>query len=59
MMIQVPEPERYDLSSLRVVLGAGETLGQSVVEWWRETVEGVAVHEAYGQTEASVLCGDC
>ena len=59
MMMQVPEPERYDLSSLRVVLGAGETLGQSVVEWWRETVEGVAVHEAYGQTEASVLCGDC
>lgn len=59
MMMQVPEPERYDLSSLRVVLGAGETLGQSVVDWWRETVDGVAVHEAYGQTEAGILCGDC
>lgn len=60
MMMQVPEPgERYDLSSLRVVLGAGEPLGQTVVDWWRDLVDGVAVHEAYGQTEAGVVAGDC
>lgn len=29
------------------------------MEWWRETVPDVAVHEAYGQTEAGVFVGDC
>lgn len=58
-MMQVPQPcERYDLSSLRVVIGAGEALGQTVVEWWRDVAD-VAVHEAYGQTEAGVFVGDC
>lgn len=60
MMMQVPDPgDRYDLSSLRVVLGAGEPLGQTVVDWWRDLVDDVAVHEAYGQTEAGIVAGDC
>ncbi len=60
MMMQVPNPsERFDLSSLRVVVGAGEPLGQTVVEWWRDIVEDVAIHEAYGQTEAGIVAGDC
>lgn len=60
LMMQVPDPaERYDLSSLRVVLGAGEPLGETVVDWWRDLVPDVAVHEAYGQTETGIVVGDC
>jgi acetyl-CoA synthetase len=50
---------RYDLSSLSVAVQGGEALDQSVVEWLDDVAEDVAVHEAYGQTEAGVFIGDC
>lgn len=60
VMMQVPQVEdRFDLSSLRVVFEGGEALGQSVVEWFADRIEEVAVHEGYGQTEAGVFIGDC
>jgi len=60
MMMQVPDPaERYDLSSLRVVLGAGESFGQTVVDWWHDLIDDVATCEAYGQTESGIVAGDC
>jgi acetyl-CoA synthetase len=60
MMMQVDEPTaRYDLSSLRVAMQGGEALGQSIVEWFHQTVDDVTVHEGYGQSEASAFVGDC
>lgn len=60
MMMQVDEPSaRFDLSSIRVVIQGGEALGQTIVDWFHETVEDVTVHEAYGQTEAPAFIGDC
>lgn len=60
VLMQVPKVEaRFDLSSLRVVFEGGEALGQTVVEWFDDMVEDVAVHEGYGQTEAGVFIGDC
>ncbi len=59
-LLQVPGVgDRYDLSNLRVVFEGGEALGQSVVEWFDEHLESVAVHEGYGQTEGGVFVGDC
>lgn len=60
VLMQVPEVgERFDLSSLRVAFEGGEALGQTVVEWFDELIEDVAIHEGYGQTEAGVFVGDC
>lgn len=59
MLMGVSDPDRYDLSSLDVAVQGGEALDQAVVEWLRERVDGIAVHEAYGQTEAGVFVGDC
>jgi len=49
----------YDASTVRVVTGGGESLGESLVEWAAEAFDGATVHEAYGQTEANLLVGDC
>ncbi|MFB6069620.1 MAG: acyl-CoA synthetase [Halanaeroarchaeum sp.] len=51
--------ERYDVSSIRVIPSGGESLGQDLVDWATATFGDVAVHEAYGQTEANLLVGDC
>lgn len=60
MMMQVDDPAtRYDLSSLRVAMQGGEALGQTIVEWFHQTVGDVTVHEGYGQSEASAFVGDC
>jgi acetyl-CoA synthetase len=59
MMMQVPEPERFDVGSVRTIASGGESLGQSISEWATEVFSGAAVHEGYGQTEANVLVGDC
>lgn len=60
MMTQVSQPsERYDINSVRVIPSGGESLGESIVDWAQEVFSGAAVHEAYGQTEANLLIGDC
>jgi acetyl-CoA synthetase len=59
MMEQMKDPHRWDVSSVRCVPSGGESLGQSIVDWVQEIFEGAAVHEAYGQTEANMIVGDC
>ncbi|UHQ95200.1 acyl-CoA synthetase [Haloterrigena alkaliphila] len=60
MMMQIDDPaERYDLKSVRRVGAGGEAVGESVVDWVRETFDGVTVEELYGQTEANLLVADC
>ena len=46
---------RYDLSSLRMALTAGEPLQAEVFNRFREAT-GLSIMEGFGQTEGSVLC---
>lgn len=60
MMMQVDDPAgRYDLSSMRVIMSGGESVGDSLVAWAADVFDGAAIHEAYGQTEQNPLVGDC
>jgi acetyl-CoA synthetase len=60
MMKGVDDPERYDVSSLRVIASGGEALDRDTFEWAFETFgDDVAVHEGYGQTEANMLIANC
>jgi acetyl-CoA synthetase len=51
-------PDTYDLSSLSVIQAGGEQLPPAVFEWAEEALD-VTVNEAYGQTEANFLVGNC
>lgn len=60
MMMQVDAPaERYDIESIQSVSAGGEAVGESVVSWVHETFDGASFEEAYGQTEANLVVGDC
>jgi acetyl-CoA synthetase len=59
MMEQMDDPDRWNVSSVRCIPSGGESLGETIVEWAQEVFEGAAVHEAYGQTEANMVAGDC
>jgi acetyl-CoA synthetase len=57
LMKAVPEPrKRYDLS-LRSVMSAGESVGDTVFNWSREAL-GVTVNEMFGQTEINYIVGN-
>jgi acyl-coenzyme A synthetase/AMP-(fatty) acid ligase len=45
----------YDLSALRHCTSAGEPLNPEVIKVWAAGTGGLVVHDAYGQTETSVL----
>ena len=58
MMRQVKDPrERYDYQ-LRSIGSGGETLGEELLDWGRETL-GLEINEFYGQTEANVVIANC
>jgi acetyl-CoA synthetase len=58
MMRAVERPrERYRLSLVAVSSG-GESLGEELIEWGRETL-GVTLNEFYGQTECNVVLSSC
>jgi acetyl-CoA synthetase len=59
MMMQVENPERFDVNSLDSIVSGGESLGETIVEWANDVFGGTAVHEGYGQTEANMLVGEC
>ena len=59
MLMGVDDIDRWDCSSLSVAVQGGEALDQDVVDWLESLVDGIAVHEAYGQTEVGVFVGDC
>ena len=59
MLMTVNDPTgRYDLSVAAICSG-GEPLTPEILEWARETLDGVAVNELYGQTEANLLVANC
>ena len=59
MMMTAEEPgSRYDLD-LKAVCSGGEPLTPEILDWAAETLDGVAVNEIYGQTEANLLVTNC
>jgi len=57
MMKAVPEPrKRYELS-LRSIMSAGESVGDTVFDWSREAL-GVTINEMFGQTEINYIVGN-
>jgi len=48
---------RYDLSSLRRCLGAGEPLNPEVIRYWKEHT-GTTIADGYGQTETINIVGN-
>lgn len=61
MMRRVENPgRRFDLSSMRVLVSGGESLGKAVPEWAVETFNPeTVVHEIYGQSEGTLLTMNC
>lgn len=59
MMMDVDDPiDRYDLN-LDAICSGGESLTTEILDWAAEELEGVAVNEFYGQTEANMLTANC
>jgi len=57
MMKAMPEPrKRYELS-LRSIMSAGESVGETVFNWSRGAL-GVTVNEMFGQTEINYIVGN-
>jgi len=57
MMMDV-DAGRYDLD-LKAICSGGEPLTPEILSWAAEELEGVAVNELYGQTEANLLVTNC
>ena len=57
MMMDV-DADRYDLD-LKAICSGGEPLTPEILSWAAEELEGVAVNELYGQTEANLLVTNC
>ena len=59
MMMAVDDPtEKYDLD-LDTICSGGESLTTEILDWAEDELEGVAVNEFYGQTEANMLTVNC
>jgi acetyl-CoA synthetase len=59
LMMGVESPDaRYDLD-LKAVCSGGEPLTPEILNWASETLDGVAVNELYGQTEANIFVTNC
>ena len=54
IMIQVPNAEQYDLSSIHSFLSAGEPLNKEVYDFFRNNYN-ISIREGYGQTETTCL----
>lgn len=60
MMKSVDRPaERFETDHVSVIASGGEALDRDTFEWASDVFGEVAVHEAYGQTEANMLIGHC
>ncbi|WP_336134736.1 acyl-CoA synthetase [Natronomonas amylolytica] len=57
MMMNV-DADDYDLA-LEAVCSGGEPLTPEIMEWADAELEGVAMNELYGQTEANLLVANC
>jgi acetyl-CoA synthetase len=58
LMRQVPNPKRLGDFNLRSLGSGGETLGEELLEWGKDTF-GLTINEFYGQTEANLLVSNC
>jgi len=57
MMKAVPQPNKRHELSLRSIMSAGESVGETVFAWSREAL-GVTVNEMFGQTEINYIVGN-
>ncbi|MEM1344009.1 MAG: AMP-binding protein [Pseudomonadota bacterium] len=57
LMRRVERPERFG-ARLRSVGSGGESLGDELIAWGRETL-GLTINEFYGQTECNKVAGSC
>jgi acetyl-CoA synthetase len=58
MLRQHGSAAMYRDVSLRTIMSGGESLGEEMLAWTRESF-GVTVNEIYGQTEANYVIGNC
>jgi acetyl-CoA synthetase len=57
MMKALPRPRDRHRLRLRAMMSAGESVGQTVFDWCRESL-GVTVNEMFGQTEINYIVGN-
>lgn len=58
LMRQVENPKDRWKYNIRSIGSGGETLGQELLDWGRETF-GITINEFYGQTECNLVVGNC
>ncbi|KAB7628275.1 acyl-CoA synthetase [Alkalilimnicola sp. S0819] len=58
LMRQVPQPKSRHAYALRSIGSGGETLGEELLEWGRQTFD-LTINEFYGQTECNLIVGNC
>ncbi|RPJ16204.1 MAG: AMP-dependent synthetase [Desulfobacteraceae bacterium] len=58
MMRQVINPRLRHDYCMRSIGSGGETLGEGLLEWGKETM-GLDINEFYGQTEVNLVVGNC
>jgi acyl-coenzyme A synthetase/AMP-(fatty) acid ligase len=56
-MLIVEDLTKYDLSSLKSCVGAGEPLNPEVIDTWRKQT-GITIRDGYGQTETVLIVGN-
>jgi acyl-coenzyme A synthetase/AMP-(fatty) acid ligase len=56
-MLVLQDLSKYNFSSLRHCVGAGEPLNPEIINKW-QAATGLIIRDGYGQTETSILCGN-
>jgi len=57
MMKHAPEPRTRHRLALRAIMSAGESVGEALFDWCRDSL-GVPVNEMFGQTEVNYVVGN-
>jgi acetyl-CoA synthetase len=58
LMRQVQDPQNRHAYRIRSIGSGGETLGQELLDWGKETL-GITINEFYGQTEVNLVVANC
>lgn len=58
LMRQVQDPGSRHSYGIRSIGSGGETLGQELLSWGKDTLD-VTINEFYGQTEVNLVVGNC
>jgi acetyl-CoA synthetase len=59
MMMQVEDPDRFDVSNYRSLVIGGEEIGENVYQWVKDVFDGAAINSAFGQSECLMPIGEC